>query len=186
MGGMISFLIIIITLSYANLKLVHLIDVTYPTISETIVLNHLQPLDYLNINEINYRLAFTVEGQFEKERKDRPEFTKFLVRRLVINPEEGYREERFIPFHECTDEDYAQFYPINPTSEIRVNNIRTGEKRGFYCIDWEKEDLNIGISKPGYLNYLDIMLVPCNYLGKTALGLTKDDIDENCVADLEA
>ena len=131
-------------------------------------------------------MAFTVEGQFEKERKDDPHFTKFLVRRLVIDPKENYREERFVPYHKCTEEDYAQFYPVVEDSEKRVNDIRTDETRGFYCIDWEKEDLTLGISKTGAVNYLDIMLVPCNYMGKAELGLTKDDIPDGCEADLDA
>ena len=89
-------------------------------------------------------------------------------------------------YHKCTDEDFAQFYPIRQEYKTRYDQIREDENRGFYCIDWDKEDISLGISKTGYVNYLDIMLVPCNFIGKASPGITKDDIHENCHADLEA
>ena len=125
----------------------------------------------IKVNDINWRRAFSVEGQFKKERKDDPRYTKFLVRRLSIDENIGYRNETFLPYHNCTDDDYAKFYPVNEDSQLKYNQIRTGEKRGFYCIDWEQEELELGVSKGGFTNYVDIMLVPCNYIGKASLGL---------------
>lgn len=46
--------------------------------------------------------------------------------------------------------------------------------------------LELGISRTGSLSYIDIMLVPCNYLDQAGLGLTERDIPEECEADLEA
>ena len=131
-----------------------------------------KPSEPIKVNDINWRMAFTVEGQFKKERKDDPRYTKFLVRRLSIDNNIGYRNETFLPYHDCTDADYARFYPVNEDSQLNYHAIRTGEKRGFYCIDWEKEELELGVSKGGFTNYVDIMLVPCNYIGKASLGLT--------------
>ena len=59
-------------------------------VSELYKTGYFSKKEQLNLNRINWRLAFTVEGQFEKERKDDPRFTKFLVRRRVSNPDQNY------------------------------------------------------------------------------------------------
>ena len=91
-----------------------------------------------------------------------------------------------MPYHKCTEKDYAQFRPINEVYKTRFEDIKTDKNRGFFCIDFDKEDLELGISKAGYASYIDIMLVPCNYLDNEKLGLTKDDIPKECKADLKA
>ena len=77
-------------------------------------------------------------------------------------------------------------YQRNPISEdnaARYDEIRYGEKRGFYCIDWEGEDISLGISKGGHVSYFDIMLAPCNFIGKPEYGL---NVPHQCISDLKA
>ena len=95
-----------------------------PVVSEVIQRNHFTIKDSVNLNDINWRMAFTFEGQFEEEMKDDPRYTKILIRQLQIKPDVGFREERFIPYHKCTDEDYAQFYPIQEDNMFRLDQIK--------------------------------------------------------------
>ena len=154
-------------MAYATIKLIQLYEGSNPVISELYEQNYFSKNAQLNLNKINWRVAFTVEGQFDQERKDDPRFTKFLVRRKVSNPQESYEEDRFLSYHRCTDHDYAQFYPVSPDSKALFDEIRTDEKRGFYCIDdWEIENLELGLTKYNHISLIDIIVAPCNYKDK--------------------
>ena len=53
----------------------------------------------------------------------------------------GYAEENFferdIPHHKCTEEEYAEFYPV-VSSDERL--LEVGKNYGLNCIDWDVED----------------------------------------------
>ena len=66
----------------------------------------------MNLNDINYRIAFTVEGYYDGKRKDDPRFVKFLIR--LYGQKEGKSYERLVEYHECTKEDFDSFDPIDP------------------------------------------------------------------------
>ena len=184
-GGIASCLILIIVFIYANVKFIQLYEGSNPVINEISMPEYYEATESLNLNEINFRMAFTVEGQFETERKDSQSYAKFLVRRLKLTAD-GEREESYLPYHECTEADYLQFYPLKTDSQKKFDDINSDEKRGFYCIDWEKEDLALGPSKLGNANYIDIMLTPCNYLGSKELGLTAEsNIADECIGELD-
>ena len=70
--------------------------------------------DILNMNDpdINFRMAFTIESYNDKKRKDDPRFVKWNVRFYGVKNGEAY--ETWIPYHKCTEEDYAQFNPLDP------------------------------------------------------------------------
>ena len=67
--------------------------------------------DIVNLNTINFRVAFTVEGYLDSKRKDDPRFVKYLIR--LYGKKEGKTYERLVPYHECTPEDFALFDPID-------------------------------------------------------------------------
>ena len=64
----------------------------------------------VNLNEIGFRFAFTIENYLTSKRKDDPRYIKWFARLL-------YRKDskwgnKMIPFHRCTAEDFAEFNPI--------------------------------------------------------------------------
>ena len=67
--------------------------------------------DVVNLNKINFRIAFTVEGYLDQKRKDDPRFVKYLIR--VYGKKEGKAFERLVPYHECTVEDFNRFDPLD-------------------------------------------------------------------------
>ena len=182
-GGALTLLIMLTTLTYANIKFIQLESSSNPNISEYVVFDHFQANEEIELNSINFRFAFTVEGQFDEKRKVDSRYTKLLARHLKLDPKNEFQEEKIYPVYECTEADYAQFYPIIEDHAVRYNNIRYGEDRGFYCIDWEKEDVHVGVSKVGFVNYVDIILAPCNFIGNPEYGL---GIAEECEDTLSA
>ena len=62
----------------------------------------------------------------------------------------------------CKDEDFAQFYELEPNSMEKYESIRRQE-HGFQCIDWEKLDITLFGSETVTFDYsaLDFIVVPC-------------------------
>ena len=91
-----------------------------------------------------------------------------------------------MPIHKCNENDWAQFYELEPKSKTIFQKLTTNEDRGLYCIDWQSEDVLVyGNSKADNFQRIEFVLLPCNYI-HTDLGYTGDSIADECVADLEA
>ena len=65
-GGIISVLVMTLTLTYSIVKLTQLINKQNPTINQVTIPNHYAPIDRQNLNDINFRMAFTVEDSHNK------------------------------------------------------------------------------------------------------------------------
>ena len=75
-GGIMTFVIFVILLSYGSLKCFHLI--TKHNANVTIV-EDLDVFDFsekLNLNEVNFRFAFSVVGYHSREIKNDPRYVK--------------------------------------------------------------------------------------------------------------
>lgn len=79
-GGVISVAVLTLTLIYSVIKLTQLIDKHNPTINEVTIPDYFTIYEKLNLNEANFRMAFTVENAFgKKKRMDDPRYVKFAV-----------------------------------------------------------------------------------------------------------
>ena len=65
-GGVISAFIITLVLIYASIKLNQLINRDNPNINETDIPDHYTIEDRTNLDEINFRMAWSVEGVLDK------------------------------------------------------------------------------------------------------------------------
>ena len=54
--------------------------------------------------ESDFRMAFTVEGRYNLERKDDPRFVKYLV--YINELVNGEFKRKEVSYHPCTDKDY--------------------------------------------------------------------------------
>ena len=54
----------------------------------------------LNLNDINFNIAFTVEGYIDKELKNDHRYVKFMAR--ILTKREGVESYTVIPFDYCT------------------------------------------------------------------------------------
>ena len=65
----------------------------------------------VNLNERNYRIAFTVESYLDpKMHKRDPRFVKYLFR--LIGKRNGLDYDKVLTYHNCTEADYKEFYPV--------------------------------------------------------------------------
>ena len=105
--------------------------------------NEYQSPDHaLNLNEKNFRVAFSFR-QLEPlgPSLDDPRYIRQVLRTFSWDMDTWEMKEKIIPFHDCTDEDYAQFYPLRDDLKDGFDNIREHpEYYGLKCIDWDDSD----------------------------------------------
>ena len=70
------------------------------------------PDKQFNLNERGFRIAFSFETKFDVKLANDPRYVRWIIRVSASRNNTLY--EKIIPHHECTDEDYAKFYPIRP------------------------------------------------------------------------
>ena len=112
-GGVSTILISGIVLLYATTKLLHMESKNNPNISSFIREAEFNSEDILNLNEMNFRVAFALKGS-KLDLKNDPRYVKWIFR--VYGKKDGERYEKILNHHVCTDEDYAQFSPIAKSS----------------------------------------------------------------------
>ena len=119
----------------------------------------------LNLNEKGFRIAFTVESYLSpKKQKRDPNYVKYLFR--LFGKQNGQYFERILDYHNCTEDDYAEFYPVKKQSSKALSDIKADPDRGFMCLDWKDDDpfelVGTSIDKD-YIR-LEVNLLPCNYV----------------------
>ena len=65
-GGLVTFTIIVIILSYGSLKLDHLINNHNANVTSVLETDVFDKFDIMNLSEIGFRLAFSVRGFYDK------------------------------------------------------------------------------------------------------------------------
>ena len=182
-GGVLTAIIWICTISYASVKFAKLITHANPQITEVIEKNYYKGEDSVDLSAINFRMAFTVESYIDKQMKKDSRYIKWFIRQKSIVG--GEDVENILEFHPCTEEDYAQFYPIETRQESLLNKIKNDPLRGFFCLNWATDKLTIFGDENG-LNYqrLEFATYPCNYV-HVEYGYKDDFVADECIPDLE-
>lgn len=158
---------------YGALKFSDLITKPNPYISSYFKDNEMNGKP-LNLNEHNFRIAFSVESYLSPfKQKSDSKYVKYIFR--MFGKRNGKDFQRVLNYHKCTDEDYAEFYPVKKQSESILEAIKEDPERGMFCFDWKDDD---PIEVMGYefdtdFSRLEVLFVPCNYL-HTTLGYQGD------------
>ena len=114
---------------------------------------------------MNLRMAFqfvTNDGTVVEESD--PSHPKMIVHLIGLDQDGNY-VEKAIPHHKCTEEEYAEFYPIESDQE---NLLKDSKSLGdFHCIDWNDEDPHLVFGTPldRVWQSIAVVLVPCDYVG---------------------
>ena len=140
----------------------------------------------LNLHERNFRIAFSFEKLIDKVLVNDPSYVRWIFRYSEFK--DNFWFERIVPYHECTDEDYALFYPIDSGSEQELRHIREDPARGFFCLDWDENDpfsIFGNIDHSSHYTIIEAILSPCNYLHKEVDPNGVYSIDEECIIDPE-
>ena len=113
-GAFCSITISIIVFYYALIKFIQLLERQNPTIATFSHETKFDPKNPLNLNAINFKAAFQFtaydSSTYDFVEKNDPNFVKMVVRRIGTDYVNIYEET--IPHHKCTEEEYADFYPI--------------------------------------------------------------------------
>ena len=107
-----TLLIAIVAMIYATSKARHIQTVNGQTISTyEIDGENRTPDSALNLNDRDFRIAFKFGSNWPPfESLHDPRYVRLFARTQTTDGVTGW--EKIIPHHECTDEDFAQFYPI--------------------------------------------------------------------------
>ena len=140
-GGIMSLLVSITVLIYSTIKMIQLVNNSNPELGVVTSLGYIQPEEKVNLNEINFRMAFVVEGFSDRKRKADPRYVKYIAR--LWTEHDSISSFRHIDMHECNDSDLDQFYEVESNSKKKFDKIREDPNHGFFCIDWEKEDFDL-------------------------------------------
>ena len=65
-GGLMTVCIVFVMIAYATIKFSHLIDKHNPNLAQYTEKNIYDLNDVINLNEINFRFAFTIEGYLDR------------------------------------------------------------------------------------------------------------------------
>ena len=142
-GTIMTMLILIIALVYAISKAHHIQTVNGQTVTSFEEENEYRSQDHpLNLNARNFRLAFNYRQivPYTLYSLDDPRYIRRVIRTKTWNADTQTFKEKIIPFHDCTDEDYAQFYPIRKEEKEIFDGMRNDPDRGAICIDWDDAD----------------------------------------------
>ncbi len=163
-GGIITFVVLSLTLAYAILKGIHLLTKKNPTINVSTIPSFIDISDTVNFNDINFRLAFSIRSDITKELIDDHRYVKWIVRRRGVRDGEAFEE--MLPFHKCTDADYEEFYPVAKKSQGELKMIKTNPKKNLFCLDKWTDDLFVGGDRALAKDFqrFEVMLLPCNYI----------------------
>ena len=113
-GGIFSLVLFMVVFMYGALKFSHLMTKHNPQIGSYFKENEMSGIA-LNLNERNYRIAFTVESYMSpKKQKSDPRYVKYLFR--LYGKKKGKEYEKILSYHDCTEEDYKEFYPVKKQS----------------------------------------------------------------------
>ena len=139
-----------------------------------------------NLNEYNFRVAFSVEDYLAPRRlKNDEKYVRWVFKRF--GKKDNVYFEREVPYHKCTETDYNEFYKIEQSQELRLSEIKSDPTRDFYCIDWDEEDPYVIYGLEGEANYqrLEMLLLPCNVVMSEIETSPKWEVKENCEGSLE-
>lgn len=92
---------------YGVIKFEQLATRNNPTISTAIIENEYDSTKQVNLNELNFRIAFAVKDTFSQETKHDPRYVKWFARLVSYDG-----EERELTHRACTVQDFAEFSPI--------------------------------------------------------------------------
>ena len=103
-GGVVTALILLLTLGYSILKAIQLTSRSNPSINVSTIPSYFDVTETVNLNEINFRLAFSYRSYNSKELVDDPRYVRWIVR--MRGRRDGKDYEELLPYHKCTDIDF--------------------------------------------------------------------------------
>ena len=110
LGSALTLICSAVALIYAITKASHLQSISGQTVSQYTEYQETSPDNPLNLNDRNFRIAFSFEESESRKFIYDPRYVRWIFRLATYKDDEIF--ETILPYHICTDEDYDEFYPI--------------------------------------------------------------------------
>ena len=132
-GGIVSFVIMIVTFLFAAVKMQQLLEYKNPSIA---IFNQEIEASVDNSYKVNegFMIAFGLDT-YGRGMKNDERYVKWIARHQKAttgSPED--RDIKYFPVRYCTDADFDKFYEPSKSSEQRIKKFR--KNGGLYCIDF--------------------------------------------------
>jgi len=113
-GGITTLIIIIVVILFSIVKFEHLISKYNPQMSS--YFREIPFEEKVNFNDKGFHIAFSIEDYYAPSKlKNDPAYTKWYFR--LYGKKDGRPFERALDAHICTEQDYAEFNPIQKISK---------------------------------------------------------------------
>ena len=116
LGALGTLMFGLIIMLYASVKFWHVATVKGATITVYDEPYKTNEKTIINLNDFNFRVAFGFYGYYDRELKIDPNYVRWIFR--LSGKRQNKYVERILPYHICTAEDYAEFYPIENKKEV--------------------------------------------------------------------
>ena len=120
-GGVITSIVFIVGLAFAVQKFLTLMEKKDVLVTSHWKFGAMEGNEMVNLNEIGFRVAFTMENYLTKEPKNDPRYVKWIVR--MYKKTDGVFSEDILPFHKCTWDDIKAFGPVARTHADNLDKI---------------------------------------------------------------
>ena len=137
-GGLFTFFMLCVFFTYGCLKFVHLMERHNPQLSQVTQEDVFNSDDLMNLKDMGFTFAFTVENFLDKEVKADPAYVKYIAR--FVKMDGGVVSEKILSYHKCNETDWKEFAPAAKGSKGLFEAMRDDPKRGFFCIDWPEDE----------------------------------------------
>ena len=93
----------------------------------------------IELDERNVKIAFTIEDTYGvKKQKSDPRYVKWWFR--LHGFQDGEIVQHIYPYHRCTWEDIATFYPVEKQSSDLLQTLMDDPDRGLFCIEFDPNE----------------------------------------------
>ena len=128
-GGILTLVILMVTLSYSFNKFVDMSAGKNPNITQSSVPDYYGQSDQLNLaNDTNFRLAVGTrwhEYAADQSLQYDPQYTRWFAR--ITTKEKDVTTKTDLLMHECTQEDFDDFYPLREEDVETYETLTEGQ-----------------------------------------------------------
>lgn len=190
-GGVLTLVIVTVTLLYASIKLTELVKNKNPRISDVTVPEYISNTEYVSVDEMDFKMAFKV-FEANPTQGSPTKYDPRYVKLYVFDADWDYvnydstdpkavENVKQLSYHQCTEEDLSEFHPIREQDKATVERYIDD----FICLDEPERPLafntGFGYAKGRSLYFI---LYPCHQTNLYWFD-NPDPIHEECIADEE-
>ena len=85
------------------------------------------------MNQKNIKIAFSFLGEYDQKPRFDPKFVRIVTR--LKGKQNGENFEHLLSYHECTEEDFADFYPANYHYNNEIQRLK--QDKALMCLEWD-------------------------------------------------